>query len=211
MQRLNTLLPVLAAGIALVTDWAIPDSSLHPAANRPYFLLVMAVALALTAVLFLAGFAAPAFQKKYSGKAPFYTGILLFLCVLNILTAKTATLPVLYFPSLDRVFGVLVEDAAFLGKCLALLPAPASDRLGQRCGGWCADRRGHWLQQGRTVLDLSSGPGARPYPFHRLDPPGNDQLPHRRLRQRLSHRPGRLVPHQRADGQRHLQHPQRLL
>lgn len=118
MQRLNTLLPVLAAGIALVTDWAIPDSSLHPAANRPYFLLVMAVALALTAVLFLAGFAAPTFQKKYSGKAPFYTGILLFLCVLNILTAKTATLPVLYFPSLDRVFGVLVEDAAFLGKCL---------------------------------------------------------------------------------------------
>ena len=118
MQRLNTLLPVLAAGIALVTDGAIPDSSLHPAANRPYFLLVMAVALALTAVLFLAGFAAPAFQKKYSGKAPFYTGILLFLCVLNILTAKTATLPVLYFPSLDRVFGVLVEDAAFLGKCL---------------------------------------------------------------------------------------------
>lgn len=101
-----------------MTDWAIPDSSLHPAANRPYFLLVMAVALALTAVLFLAGFAAPAFQKKYSGKAPFYTGILLFLCVLNILTAKTATLPVLYFPSLDRVFGVLVEDAAFLGKCL---------------------------------------------------------------------------------------------
>ncbi|MFR6379837.1 MAG: hypothetical protein ACLUNZ_08555 [Evtepia sp.] len=60
--------------------------------------MVMAVALALTAVLFLAGFAAPAFQKKYSGKAPFYTGILLFLCVLNILTAKTATLPVLYFP-----------------------------------------------------------------------------------------------------------------
>ena len=118
MQRLKTLFPVLAAGIALVTDWAIPDSSLHPAANRPYFLLVMAVALALTAVLFLAGFAAPAFQKKYSGKAPFYTGILLFLCVLNILTAKTATLPVLYFPSLDRVFGVLVEDAAFLGKCL---------------------------------------------------------------------------------------------
>ena len=118
MQRLKTLFPVLAAGIALVTDWAIPDSSLHPSANRPYFLLVMAVALALTAVLFLAGFAAPAFQKKYSGKAPFYTGILLFLCVLNILTAKTATLPVLYFPSLDRVFGVLVEDAAFLGKCL---------------------------------------------------------------------------------------------
>ena len=70
MQRLNTLLPVLAAGIALVTDWAIPDSSLHPAANRSYFLLVMAVALALTAVLFLAGFAAPAFQKKYKRRPP---------------------------------------------------------------------------------------------------------------------------------------------
>lgn len=57
----------------------------------------------------------------------------------------------------------------------ALLPAPASDRLGQRRGGRCADRRGHWLQQRRTVLDLSPGPGARPHPLHRLDPPGDEQ------------------------------------
>lgn len=84
----------------------------------------MAVALALTAVLFLAGFAAPAFQKKYSGKAPFYTGILLFLCVLNILTAKTATLPVLYFPSLDRVFGSFLSTFTISPmKTLWLLPA----------------------------------------------------------------------------------------
>lgn len=38
--------------------------------------------------------------------------------MLNILTVKTAKLPVLYFPSLDRIFGVLLEDSAFIGKCL---------------------------------------------------------------------------------------------
>ena len=68
MQRLKTLFPVLAAGIALVTDWAIPDSSLHPAANRPYFLLVMAVALALTAVLALPPLP---FRKSTAGRPPF--------------------------------------------------------------------------------------------------------------------------------------------
>ena len=41
------------------------------------------------------------------------------LNILNLLTAKFAILPVLYFPSLDRVFGVLVEDSAFLATCLA--------------------------------------------------------------------------------------------
>ncbi len=45
-------------------------------------------------------------------------GAVLFLNILNIVTAKSALLPVLYFPSLDKVFGVLVTDRGLLGKCL---------------------------------------------------------------------------------------------
>ena len=46
-------------------------------------------------------------------------GLSIGVHILNLLTAKFAILPVLYFPSLDRVFGVLVEDSAFLATCLA--------------------------------------------------------------------------------------------
>ena len=118
MDFFITLLPVLSAAAALACAQVLPDSPLHPAASRPSFSIIAAVVLGITAVLFLIGLLRPAFRGKYAGKAPFYTGVLLFLNVLNILTVKTAAFPVLYFPSLDRVFGVLVEDAGFLGKCL---------------------------------------------------------------------------------------------
>lgn len=118
MTRFKSLLPALAAAITLITAWLLPNSTQHPAAVYPYFSILMAAALAVTTVLFFVGLAVPDFGKKYGVKAPFYTGVLIFLCVLNILTVKTATLPVLYFPSLDRIFGVLIEDAAFIGKCL---------------------------------------------------------------------------------------------
>lgn len=118
MTRFKSLLPALAAAITLITAWLLPDSTQHPAAVHPYFSIFIAVALVVTIVLFFVSLAVRDFGKKYGGKAPFYTGVLVFLCVLNILTVKTATLPVLYFPSLDRIFGVLIEDAAFIGKCL---------------------------------------------------------------------------------------------
>ena len=58
-------------------------------------------------------------RDKLSYSALFYAGAVLVLNILNLLTAKFAILPVLYFPSLDRVFGVLVEDSTFLATCLA--------------------------------------------------------------------------------------------
>ena len=118
MTRFKSLLPALAAAITLMTAWLLPDSAQHPTAEHPYFSILIAAILVVTILLFFIGLAAPGFGKKYGVKAPFYTGILLFLCTLNILTVKTVTLPVLYFPSLDRIFGVLIEDAAFIGKCL---------------------------------------------------------------------------------------------
>ncbi len=38
--------------------------------------------------------------------------------MINLVTVKSALLPVLYFPSLDRVFGVFVTDSQLIVKCL---------------------------------------------------------------------------------------------
>lgn len=51
-------------------------------------------------------------------KAPFLAGAVLMINVINLVTVKYALLPVLFFPSLDRVFGVFIEDRALLGKCI---------------------------------------------------------------------------------------------
>lgn len=118
MKPIKTPLPFLAAAATLVLTHILPDSALHPEAARPYFSILMAVLCVLTGILFLIGWFLPAFRSRYAEKAPFYAGVICFLCILNILTAKTAVLPVLYFPALDRIFGVLIEDAAFIGKCL---------------------------------------------------------------------------------------------
>ena len=58
-------------------------------------------------------------------KAPFITGIIVFLLLLNFITSKTLILPTLYFPSLDRIIGLIVEQRNFLlrnvGDSLGLL------------------------------------------------------------------------------------------
>ncbi|MBQ1435730.1 MAG: ABC transporter permease subunit [Clostridia bacterium] len=118
MHKLKSFLPVLFSALALITALALPDSPLHPEAQAPFLSYVFAAVLIVTAVLFFVGLKSPRYTKKYTHKAPFCCGVLAFLTVLNILTVKTAILPVLYFPSLDRVAGVLITDAAFIGKCL---------------------------------------------------------------------------------------------
>ena len=54
--------------------------------------------------------------NKIIYKAQFVTGVVVFLTVLNYLTTKTELLPTLYFPSLDRIFGLIVENRCFLLK-----------------------------------------------------------------------------------------------
>lgn len=119
---LNPILLLLSLAAAEGVEFLVPDSSKHLRAAHPYFGWVM---LAVTAVYFLyAGFRAlnkkkeiitgePAFYR-----APFLAGILLFLNILNLVTLKLALLPVLYFPSLDRVFGTLFEDYELIIKCV---------------------------------------------------------------------------------------------
>ena len=114
MKRIKVFLPVAAAVIALGINIGIPDSPLHPAANHHYFAGVLIGLGIIMGVLAVIAQISTKFRDIYQVKAPFYAGVLAFLAVLDILTVKTATLPVLYFPSLDRIFGVLFEDTAFI-------------------------------------------------------------------------------------------------
>ena len=119
MKHFTKALPILSIALALILDIVLPDNLQHPAAEHPYFIWLLGAALVVYLIFYAVSFFRPSLREKLEYKAYFYAGAALFLNILNLLTVKFAILPVLYFPSLDRVFGVLVEDSAFLAKCLA--------------------------------------------------------------------------------------------
>lgn len=119
---LKPALLLLSFAAAEVCALFLPDSSKHQAAAHPYFAILLVL---ITVGYFAAAFISAAKKEKniYDKKplfyrAPFVAGVILFLNILNIVTIKLAWLPVLYFPSLDRVFGTLFEDSALIGKCV---------------------------------------------------------------------------------------------
>lgn len=110
---------ILSFAAAETVNFAVPDSLKHQRAAHPYFAWI----LALTAVIYFLGAAVSYAKRKKSDRlfyrAPFLAGVILFFNLLNIVTVKTALLPVLYFPSLDRVFGTIIEDRTLILKCVA--------------------------------------------------------------------------------------------
>ena len=118
MDKWKTALPAASAALALAVAWWVPNSPLHPQADAPYFAIVIGFFLAVSLMAWIVSLKSSSFRERFWTKAPFYTGVLFFLNLLNLFTGKLAKFPVLYFPSLDRVFGVLLKDAPFIGKCL---------------------------------------------------------------------------------------------
>ena len=206
MKHFVKSLPVLSILLALACDILLPDSAQHPAAEHPYFTWALLIGLAVYVIALLISLGNTKVRDKLSYSALFYAGAVLVLNILNLLTAKFAILPVLYFPSLDRVFGVLVEDSAFLATCLAY-----SARL--LFFGWL----------GGAVVGMLTGiaigfnkgtaarPRARPNPVHRVDPAGAHRFPDCGFCQCLPDCAGCVVPDYRAHQQRHRFHPQLVL
>ena len=117
-QILTYILPFAAAVLSAVLYFAIPESGKQKQMKSPYYMCFLLAAVILLAVCIISGFFAKEFGKKFRTRLPFYAGLILFLAALNTLVSKTRLLPVLYFPSLDRVTGLLWEQKLFLLKNL---------------------------------------------------------------------------------------------
>lgn len=115
---LTTSLPFLAAALSLVLYFAIPESGKQKQMPHPYYIAFLLAAVIALAVCLIAGIFAKDFGAKLKGKLPLYAGLFFFLAILNTLVSKTRLLPVLYFPSLDRVCGLIWTQKVFLLKNL---------------------------------------------------------------------------------------------
>jgi len=118
-KTLNTWLPVLSVILAIAVDILVANASKHTPAAQPYFIYLLAIILTVFTVSAIASYFNAKAKVWLEERTLFVAAAVLFLNVLNIATKKLGLLPVIYFPSLDKVLGVIVEDRAFLAVCLA--------------------------------------------------------------------------------------------
>ncbi|MDE6150271.1 MAG: ABC transporter permease subunit, partial [Ruminococcus sp.] len=117
-QYLFILLPILSIIAAEIIAFLLPDSRKHQTASHPYFALLLLGILIVYIVAVIIGIFKKKYLEKVVNKSPLLAATILLLNILNIVTVKTALLPVLYFPSLDRVIGALFEDYSLILKCV---------------------------------------------------------------------------------------------
>lgn len=117
-KTLIKILPFAGLALGAVTDLVIPDSELQPPADHPYFLYFLGLLAVVYGILFIASFISAKLDEKISYKAPLIAGTAVLITVINLITSKYALLPVLFFPCLDRVFGVFVTDYELLIQCI---------------------------------------------------------------------------------------------
>lgn len=110
-------LPIPAVAAALLVHLLPPSKSIF-VPKHPYFLyfllLVGAISLGLAIVDTVRAKPASAFRHQ----SLFLAVAITFLNLLNYFTLKTTLLPALYFPPLDKILAVIVEDSGFLLTCV---------------------------------------------------------------------------------------------
>lgn len=115
---IKLLVPILMIALSIATYYGLADNGKQKKTEYPYFVYLM-VLMAGVYLLFIGiSCFSKKIRKKLIYKAPFFSGMCFLLMMINILTAKTTLLPTLYFPSLDRIIGLLYEQRIFLIKNL---------------------------------------------------------------------------------------------
>lgn len=109
-------IPLAAFVITLACYYLIKDSGRQKATEYPYFAYFIEGLALIYIVIFLGSLFFKKWDHHITYKAPFIAGVVLVMNLINCITTKTDFLSVVYFPSLDRIVGLLIEDRVFLLK-----------------------------------------------------------------------------------------------
>jgi NitT/TauT family transport system permease protein len=112
-------IPAASAALTLIIHAGVPNSAKYMHGKLPYLKILLLVILAATVISIILSRFNPQFGEKYAYKSRFVGAALLFVCLYNVITVKLMLLPAIYFPAIDVILRVFVEEWAFLLKCLA--------------------------------------------------------------------------------------------
>ncbi len=110
--------PTFGVLTALIEQLVLPDNALHPVPQRHYYNYLLIILLGITVVLWGISLFVTEFKERLSQKGAFFFGSGILVAVLNLLTAKLALLPVIFFPSFDNILAVFLEQTPLLLKCI---------------------------------------------------------------------------------------------
>ena len=111
---IKLILPVIAVLLSVAAYYGFDDSGKQKATEYPYYVYLILIISGIYLILAIASVFLKNLRAKILHKSPLLTGMIIFMALLNIITAKTTILPTLYFPSLDRIIGLIYEQKLFL-------------------------------------------------------------------------------------------------
>ena len=120
---IKKLLPIISLLAAYLVT-LMPDSEYHVKANRfkvkikPYYTYFILILLAIYLFVFTLSFFIKKVNEVLIYNAAFYAGAVLVINIINLVISKYALLPVMAFPTLDRVFSVFILDKKLLIECI---------------------------------------------------------------------------------------------
>ncbi|MCR5835727.1 MAG: ABC transporter permease subunit [Lachnospiraceae bacterium] len=115
MKKVSVIISLL---LAIAVAVFIPNSASQPEADKPYFLYFLYIAGGIIVLIYLVSFLNKKVSEKFENTAPLLAGGVLLLNIINLICSKYSLLPVLFFPSLDRVFAVFVKDRSLIVQCI---------------------------------------------------------------------------------------------
>lgn len=118
MKKLKTAIKLILPYIAILASFAcyygIADTGKQKEMTYPYYMYLVVILAVIYGIFLISAIFSQKMRAGVIKKAPLLTGALVFMLVINTIMCKTTILPTLYFPSLDRIFGLLFEERIFL-------------------------------------------------------------------------------------------------
>jgi NitT/TauT family transport system permease protein len=102
---------ILSFAAVLLVNWVVPPR--QPVRTSPYRIVIGALILSL-GTSYLAALGNPVFRKKLYHKAQFFFACGIALIIWDLLTSKSALLPLPYFPSMVEIINVMFQDRLLL-------------------------------------------------------------------------------------------------
>jgi NitT/TauT family transport system permease protein len=112
-------IPLISAGITIAADQLVKRNIRQNHVSHDWLTWLMVLAIVVYGVFLAWSFASEDVKKRIIYGAPFYAVLFQLLNGLNLVTAKFALIPVIYFPAPDRIFQVFFSDTKVLLSCIA--------------------------------------------------------------------------------------------
>lgn len=114
VKFIKLIIPILVIALSIAAYYGLAENGKQKETAHPYYVYLMILMAGVYLLMLCIGCFAVKIRNKLIYKAPFFAGMCFLLMVINVLTSKTTLLPTLYFPSLDRIIGLLFEQRIFL-------------------------------------------------------------------------------------------------